>query len=84
MQEYRDKAKEFAQTYRVEVSEHIIDIMSSVMMTRDNVLQGGSFVRAILNNDLFNAINFADNECMANLKIITLCKEFAHLKHKIK
>lgn len=39
---------------------HIVQVGASVMMTRDNFLQGGSFVQAVVNNDLQNAVNRAD------------------------
>ena len=39
---------------------HIIQVGASVMMTRDNFLQGGSFVQAVVNNDLQGAVNRAD------------------------
>jgi hypothetical protein len=70
---YRMAAVHFANRYNKEVSEHIIDVMISVMMTRDNVLQGGSFVQAIVGNNLREAISRADDDCSNNLKIITIC-----------
>jgi len=69
---YVARAKAFAKQYQVEVSDHIIDVMVSVMMTRDNKQMGGSFVQAVANNDLYGAISRADMECARNLKIIVL------------
>jgi hypothetical protein len=40
---------------------HIADIVASVMMTRDNVMQGGGFVQAIIHNDLKGAFDRADS-----------------------
>ena len=37
-------------------------------MTRDSELQGGSFVQAILRNDLEEAVNRADNTCINYLR----------------
>lgn len=81
MDKYLKRAKEFAAQYQVEVSDHILDVMASVMMTRDNVRQGGSFVQCVVNNDLYGAISRADHSCLANLKIIVLAKEFAHVNN---
>ena len=79
MEKYINKAKEFVGEYQVEVSDHIIHVIASVMMTRDNVQQGGSFVQCVINNDLYGAISRADKSCLENLKIIVLAKEFAHV-----
>lgn len=79
MEKYINKAKDFVAEYQVEVSDHIIHVIASVMMTRDNVQQGGSFVQCVINNDLYGAISRADKSCLENLKIIVLAKEFAHV-----
>jgi hypothetical protein len=52
------------------VSEHIIDVIISVLMTRDGVLMGGSFAQAVCNNDLRETVNRADAEVFENLKKI--------------
>jgi hypothetical protein len=70
---YREAVLHFLNRYNEQVSEHIIDVMISVMMTRDNVLQGGSFVQAVVGNNLREAISRADTDCSKNLKIITIC-----------
>jgi hypothetical protein len=51
-------------------SEHITDVIISVLMTRDKVLIGGSFAQAVCNNDLREAVNRADTEVFDNLKKI--------------
>lgn len=79
MEKYLKRAKEFVAEHQVEVSDHIIHVISSVMMTRDNVQQGGSFVQCVVRNDLYQAITRADKSCLENLKIIVLAKEFAHV-----
>ena len=70
---YKDAVVRFLNDYEETASNHIIEIMISIMMTRDNLIQGGSFVQAIVNNDLRKAVTRADKECTAHLKIITLC-----------
>lgn len=78
--QYRAAVVHFANRYNEQVSEHIIDVMISTMMTRDNVLQGGSFVQAVVGNNLKEAISRADTECGKHLRIITLCANFCHLE----
>jgi hypothetical protein len=53
---YREAVVHFLNRYKEQASEHIIDVMISVMMTRDGKLMGGSFVKAICNNDLKDVI----------------------------
>ena len=80
---YRMAAVHFANRYGVEVSEHVIDVMISAMMTRDKVLQGGSFVQAVVANDLKESISRADTDCGKNLRIITLCANFCYAEHEM-
>jgi hypothetical protein len=77
--QYKLAAKEFALHYDV-TSEHIISIIASVMMTRDdNGIPGGGFVQSVVSNDLFGAVSRADNECYANLKVIVAANQYAYL-----
>lgn len=78
-QKYWDRAKEFAKSYGVDASDHIIEVMGSAMMTRDKVMMGGSFVEAVVKNDLAEAISRADAACLANIRIIVLAYKFAHI-----
>ena len=69
--EYYQKVTEFAELYGPLPSNHILDIMVSVMRTRDNDgWQGGGFVTAVVENNLSLAIGRADNDCLRNLKLI--------------
>lgn len=73
-EKYRQRAIKFAQEWRTDVDDHIIDIMVSIMATRDKTsYAGGSFVQAIVDNDLFGAITKADSECSKHLKLLVLC-----------
>ena len=74
-QEYRKKVVEFLKEYKENVSEHIIDIIVSVCMTRDKVRIGGSFVQAIVNNHLYETILRADADCQKNLRIIAIARQ---------
>jgi len=77
--QYQIAAKEFALEYDV-TSPHIINIIASVMMTRDGKgLQGGGFVQSVVNNDLFGAISKADFECYNNLKVIVAANQYSYL-----
>lgn len=81
MREYREKASNWVDAYRVrpEDRDHIVDIVASLMMTRDGVLSGGSFVHAVLENDLFNTVGRGDEVCQRNLKVIVAAKYYCHL-----
>ena len=76
---YYERVREFAKEYDETPSMHIIDIMASVMMTRDKYMMGGSFVQAVVDNDLYGTINRADKECLQNLKLIVATKYNCYL-----
>ena len=77
--QYQSAAKEFALEYEV-TNPHIINIIASVMMTRDGKgLQGGSFVQSVVDNDLSGAISKADTQCLQNLKVIVAACDYAYL-----
>ena len=80
---YRMAVVHFANRYNETVSEHIIDVMISAMLTRDNILHGGSFVEAVVGNNLKEAISRADTECTKHLRIITLCANFCFAEHEM-
>jgi hypothetical protein len=81
--QYRNAVLHFLNRYNEQVSEHVIDVMISVMMTRDNVLQGGSFVQSVVSNNLREAISRADTDCTKNLRIITLCANFCYAEYEM-
>ena len=76
IQEYKDKVKqEFETWYRrapmetltEEEISHITSVGVSVLQTRDGGIPGGSFVQAIVKNDLSGSYNRADS---TNRKVI--------------
>ena len=76
IQEYKDKVKqEFEDWYRRAPMEtltdeeisHITSVGVSVLQTRDGGVPGGSFVQAIVKNDLSGSYNRADS---TNRKVI--------------
>jgi hypothetical protein len=44
-----------------EEKAHIVHVASSVLMTRDKFMTGGSFVQAVVDNNLYQAANRADS-----------------------
>lgn len=64
---YRKAAKDYAAQWKID-NDHVISVGASILMTRDNVLQGGSFVQAVVNNNLYEAINRADDVCIQHLR----------------
>ena len=76
----RERAIQFAKDWNYEnVSDHIIDIMVSIMCTRDkSSYAGGGFVEAIINNNLYQAMSRADSECRDNMFLLTMCNANCH------
>ena len=76
IQEYKDRVqKEFDQWYGSQMAvtlteeemNHVINIGTSILQTRDGGIPGGSFVQAIVKNDLSGSYNRADS---TNRKVI--------------
>ena len=77
----REKCYERATKFAIEygftnVSEHIMDVMVSIMCTRDKSSHtGGGFVQAVVANDLYLALSRADTDCRNNIYLLTMCKQ---------
>lgn len=75
----REKCYEVATKFAIDygftnVSEHILDIMVSIMCTRDkSSYAGGGFVEAVVANDLYLALSRADSDCRANIYLLAMC-----------
>ena len=71
----RLRAIQFAKEWNCEnVSNHIIDIMVSIMCTRDkSSYSGGGFVEAVVANNLYLAMSRADTDCRNNIFLLTMC-----------
>ena len=79
-EQYRERAIQFAKDWDTEVSEHIIDIMVSIMATRDkSSYAGGGFVEAVVANNLFLAMSRADMDCRRNIFLLTMCNMNCYL-----
>ena len=61
-------------------SSHIVNIVASVMMTRDKVLNGGSFVQSIVYDKLEEAVCRADSECYENLRLLVMAKKYCFIE----
>jgi hypothetical protein len=72
----RERAIEFAKEWGFDnVSNHILDIMVSIMCTRDkSSYAGGGFVEAVVANNLYLAMSRADSDCRNNIFLLTMCK----------
>lgn len=57
-----------------EAAEHVIRVGASVLMTRDGFLAGGSFVQAVVDNNLEAAVNRADSVMRKCLVFMTYLK----------
>jgi hypothetical protein len=79
-EQYRERAIQFVKEWNENVSEHIIDIMVSIMCTRDKVsYPGGGFAQAVVDNNLYLALSRADTDCRKNIFILTMCRMNCHL-----
>ena len=76
----RERAIEFAKEWGYEnVSNHIIDIMVSIMCTRDkSSYAGGGFVEAVVANNLYLAMSRADTDCRNNNFLLSMCAMNCH------
>ena len=70
-----EQATKFAIEYGfTNVSEHILDIMVSIMVTRDKTsYAGGGFVQAVVDNDLYLSLSRADTDCRNNIYLLVMC-----------
>jgi hypothetical protein len=80
-EQYRERAIKFVNEWgHADVSEHILDIMVSIMATRDkSSYAGGGFVEAIVANNLYLAMSRADTDCRNNIFILTMCCANCHI-----
>jgi hypothetical protein len=76
---YTQKAVDIINNWKAEPTVHLTDIVRSVMMHRDDIQPGGHFVRAVCANDLFEAINRADDTCREYLNIIVSAYRYGHI-----
>ena len=80
-EQYREKAIEFAKDWGYEnPSNHILDIMVSIMCTRDETsFAGGGFVEAVVDNNLYLSMSRADSECRDNFFLLFIFSKNCYL-----
>lgn len=82
-EKYRERAIQFAGEWKTEfpvVSEHNLDIMVSIMATRDKTsYAGGGFVEAVCANDLVGAVTRADSDNLRVIKLLALTNKQCYL-----
>jgi hypothetical protein len=76
----RERAIQFAKEWGFDnVSNHILDIMVSIMCTRDkSSYAGGGFVEAVVANNLYLAMSRADTDCRNNIFLLSMCAMNCH------
>lgn len=68
---YAHLTLEWAERNNYVLTDHTSFIIVNILLNRDKIInQGGSFIQAFMSNNLHDAIRYADNEVMANLRII--------------
>ena len=77
--QYKQKAIQFAKDWDVEVSNHNVDIMISIMQQRDGIMTGGGFVDAVCKNNLVEAVCRADGDNLRVIKLLALTYSNCHL-----
>lgn len=55
---------------------HLKNIAESIVLTNLNILQGGGFVQAIINNDLRAAVNRGDSVMIKCIPLLAVINDF--------
>ncbi|MEY4572184.1 MAG: hypothetical protein RLZ10_1410 [Bacteroidota bacterium] len=72
---YVDLVHEKSIDYRWDLPSHVVDVMVSLLMTRDEVWVGGDFVQSVLSNNLGNAVRRADDVIVNYLKHMVIARD---------
>lgn len=73
--QYIDLVERKCVEYKWELSKHVLDVMKSVLMTRDRVWHGGSGVQSIIGNNLRQAVSYCDSEIVRHLKELVIARD---------
>lgn len=76
--QYSQVAQKYAEQWKVNDS-HVIQIITSVMLHRDGLRNGGGFVQAVVDNNLHQALSRADISCYENLKTIVAAFNYCYI-----
>lgn len=74
-EKYFKLVEEKCKNYKWNLSYHVKDVMTSLLMTRDKIWIGGDFVQSVLKNDLGEAIRRADDEIINHLKHMVIARD---------
>lgn len=74
-EKYEALVTERCKAYGWKLSDHVEDVMKSMLMTRDKHWMGGDFTQAVLANDLGAAIRRADDEIVKHLKHMVIARD---------
>ena len=55
---------------------HLKNIAESIVLTNLNILQGGGFVQAIINNDLRASVNRGDSVMIKCIPLLAIINDF--------
>jgi hypothetical protein len=72
---YLQMIDERCSAHRWELTPHVRDVMKSLLYTRDKIWTGGSFVQAVLDNNLGQAVRQADDEIVNHLKHMVIARD---------
>lgn len=76
MQEkYQALVEERCAAYKWDVSDHVKEVMKSMLMGRDKLWMCGSFSQAVLDNNLGAAVRQADDEMVNHLKQMVIARD---------
>jgi hypothetical protein len=63
--------------------KHMAELGASIMLTRDGILQGGSLVKAVVDNDLYGAIARADTTVIKGVKYFLQLREYVYFNELV-
>jgi hypothetical protein len=81
--QYVDLVEERAVAYRWELPYHVVDVMTSLLMTRDKIWVGGDFVQAVISNNLREAVLRADDVIVNHIKHMVIARDNFHLDGRL-
>ena len=82
---YYDCARNFLKRYNINASDHVVDVIVSVMKKRDDKnWMSGSFATAVVENNLERATLGADNDCVNHLKTFVLALRNCYVESELK
>jgi len=81
--QYVDLVEERAVDYRWELPYHVVDVMTSLLMTRDKFWVGGDFVQAVISNNLREAVLRADDVIVNHIKHMVIARDNFHLDDRL-